>query len=663
MALSRINTLLATCGAIMFSASAAYTLPIDDFAVNQNLLVMNPSPFHASEAVNNPGSIGGTRKLQVDKVNGESVSFGVLQLPFKHLSLATFPSSRGLANVIWDKDISNSDTISNHGLGGFNLKPAGEDRFRMVLYFDHGDLDNATLQIKVFAAAPGTGHATISKLLNRTYNYEVVELLFNGFTQAGGGVNFASIGALQLTIIGGTATDLQITCLETSNGLTGTCGFATPTPTPTATNTNTPTSTPTNTPTATNTFTNTPTRTPTNTPTVTNTPTRTPIFTNTPTRTPTFTPTRTPTRTPTPIPPTATPTPTRTPTNTPTSTPTRTPTRTPTPVPPTSTPTPTRTPTRTPTNTHTFTHTPTRTPTRTNTPTRTPTFTHTSTHTPSPTPTNTPTHTPTSTHTPTPTITPTPGTCVPGQVPGDANLDCCVDQNDTDQFKIYFGSGAGIISGATWQQGDFNQDGDVDASDFLILQQNLGNGCATPTPSPTPAESPTFTPTPGDCLPIENSERRFEMDQAAKRQERLIIKALKSTYRILREKDDGKSKRIFTAIQKLLVVAHELQMDNWRLSWTGPAVDDNCPQSQACGAFLYTDIKQQYSTQATQLRKLMDDAIAIRQRIRKIYGRDVLGKVRKDKKYVKRAEIELQTALKLNSQVPNSTQNCKKTAP
>lgn len=180
---------------------------------------------------------------------------------------------------------------------------------------------------------------------------------------------------------------------------------------------------------------------------------------------------------------------------------------------------------------------------------------------------------------------------------------------------------------------------------------------ATGTVETTVTAEPTFTIT-TVCVPEDNSSRRTELDHTAKQQERVIVDALRGVGKALRDRDDRASRRILKQREKLLVTAHTLQLDNWKISWTGPKTDDNCPQSQACATFVYTSLKAQYKTQADQLRSLLDEAIKLRKQVRKLHGRDVLGALRKDRKYKKRADQEHQKALSVNNTVPETSKNC-----
>jgi hypothetical protein len=318
---------------------------------------------------------------------------------------------------------------------------------------------------------------------------------------------------------------------------------------------------------------------------------------------------------------TATPTPTRTVTSTPTVT--QTPTRTSTPL---VTATPTKTVTLTPTRTVTSTPTVTQTSTRTSTPlvTSTPTRTSTVTKTYTPTMTQTQTSTIANTNTPTNTAVFTP----------------------TNTFT---------------------------ATPTVIFTPT-----STPaidnTPTPIISNTPTLpvtggTPTPVDsnCKPVNNNERRALLDHAAKLQEKTIINALSQVKSIAdkaikdRKVSKGKIsslKKLVADINVLLKRVHQQQVDNWVLSWIGPKVDDECPQSASCKNFDYGNIKTTYLNNANAMKNAITEALGMRNSLRKILGNEVLGKVKKDASFVKKADTTYANALEQLKKVPASSRWC-----
>jgi hypothetical protein len=57
---------------------------------------------------------------------------------------------------------------------------------------------------------------------------------------------------------------------------------------------------------------------------------------------------------------------------------------------------------------------------------------------------------------------------------GDANLDGTVNAEDFTLFSQHLGQ-----SGMMWDDGDFNYDGTVNAEDFTLLSQNVGQSVVT----------------------------------------------------------------------------------------------------------------------------------------------------------------------------------------
>ena len=74
-------------------------------------------------------------------------------------------------------------------------------------------------------------------------------------------------------------------------------------------------------------------------------------------------------------------------------------------------------------------------------------------------------------------------------IAGDANVDGIV--NALDYNKV-IGS-LGMTSGAVWNDGDFDQDGDVDYADLSVLLSNFGRTFPPAPPAPAPSKSPDST--------------------------------------------------------------------------------------------------------------------------------------------------------------------------
>lgn len=81
-------------------------------------------------------------------------------------------------------------------------------------------------------------------------------------------------------------------------------------------------------------------------------------------------------------------------------------------------------------------------------------------------------------------------------LPGDATRDGKVDALDYVALKSHIG----MSSGATWAQGDFDCDGDVDRDDFLVLEANFRQSASGGAPAPpadgTGAPEADVTPSP-----------------------------------------------------------------------------------------------------------------------------------------------------------------------
>jgi hypothetical protein len=75
-------------------------------------------------------------------------------------------------------------------------------------------------------------------------------------------------------------------------------------------------------------------------------------------------------------------------------------------------------------------------------------------------------------------------------LPGDIDLDGDVDRTDASLFTPHFG----IVTGSTWNTGDFNDDEATNLDDLNLLQLNFG------TTAPSPSLAATAVPEPAGCL-------------------------------------------------------------------------------------------------------------------------------------------------------------------
>jgi hypothetical protein len=711
MKFTRKIILLAAALSAFFSTKISYAeILIDDFTGDLIITDFNTTAGPTVGGGAFASALGGNRAFLAEVSAGFKIDAGTAGGYYQHnASVLTF----GKSTITWDGD-SNS-TLNPVGLGGKNLKPNGEMGFRMAVPgVDTTGNNNVLITFTVYSSATNISKATVP-LINIFPNSEFV-VPFSSFTTfSGSGADFTNVGAIVLQIedTGSYAIDIALDFVKTSC-INPVC----PTPTATATNTFTASNTPTNTSTftASATSTNTP-ITPTATATKTNTPitpTATATNTNTSTNTP-ITPTATSTSTPTNTPVTPTSTSTATATNTSTFTASNTPTNT-----FTASITPTYTPgicVNVPGDadedccvTHkdqaiiyahfgltpatkrqgdlngngtvdaadlvTFTKlfvsdtcnvTPTPTPTTTFTNSSTPTITI------------TPSNTPTITFTPSITPTYTPGICT--DVIADGDLDCCVTNKDYDIWRAHMG-----LTPATKREGDYNGNGIVDAADYTLWRsRHVGEDCnvtpthtptatftktSTPTKTFTPTNTPKATLTPDlthtatptataeTCTPIDTSGDRVELDQAAKKQEKVIIDLVRAARKVIINKTDPDAIKLQQKATKILSVAHTTQLDNWRISWIGPKLSNNCPAAAACATFSYTSLKATYAKQANQLRKLFNDTLKLRAKIRKLYGETVLGDIAKDIKMTTKADDLLNNAIKLITKVPDTTKDC-----
>lgn len=181
-------------------AAPAGAVTIDSFTTNQATLT--DPPGGNSVATGGADIIGTRRGLWIKNLAGAgpssaSVAAGALSLSIT----ATTPDSRGEARLSWDGD-TNALVLSPTGLGNVNLATGNASGFRL-------DFTSSTvvaeIEITVYDDA-----ANFSRAVRRVpalAGAQSVSIPFAEFRVAGGtGADFASVGAIEMTVRGGEGT-------------------------------------------------------------------------------------------------------------------------------------------------------------------------------------------------------------------------------------------------------------------------------------------------------------------------------------------------------------------------------------------------------------------------------------------------------------------------
>lgn len=244
--------------------------------------------------------------------------------------------------------------------------------------------------------------------------------------------------------------------------------------------------------------------------------------------------------------------------------------------------------------------TPTRTPTATATPTRTPTPFPIPSCTPqrctSPSgqtylacscpPIITPTPTRTPTPSPTPTFTPTPiSSCGDGAVNANRGEQCddgnVISGDGCSALCLSEYCGDGVIQIASGEQCD---DGNTTAND------GCSSACAIETP-----------PGPNNCVEYDMTQTQFSIDQGVKKQEFFINQALKQLKHL------SPNARTSRYSKKTAKLAHETQLEGWRIAWSVPSTGELCDFDPTFCSFtnLNGTMVATYLDRTTKLHRIM----------------------------------------------------------
>ncbi len=199
---------------------------IDDFGTTTQTTSATTSVRTNSSAIAAPEAIGGERDffLQLSSATGmltldsNGVTPGVLE--FNASAVAS-----GRRMVSWDGIDGNGAVLNATGLGGFDLTDGGTARY--LEFLAGADHANGVLQIRVYSDATHWSLANVNLPDTGGAATSIIPLAFKSFVaQAGGGANFASIGAIEMEVTGGQAVDGQLELIQAYGPAIKTVNFA-----------------------------------------------------------------------------------------------------------------------------------------------------------------------------------------------------------------------------------------------------------------------------------------------------------------------------------------------------------------------------------------------------------------------------------------------------
>jgi uncharacterized repeat protein (TIGR01451 family) len=202
---------------------------IDDFESNQIAGAAPPLPSSDNSTKADPGVTGGERDLFVELTQGSDIYSSVSLISGGgFLRLASGSMVKGNAKVVWDGQDGSATSLNPTGLGGLDFTNFSGNTMTGIVLKVGADHSNCVVKLKVYtnagkwseftATVPETDGGAATQLL--TFN-------FNGTpsAQAGGGVDFSNVGAIELTFEGVTAVDGMVSMVGVIGLTTKTADF------------------------------------------------------------------------------------------------------------------------------------------------------------------------------------------------------------------------------------------------------------------------------------------------------------------------------------------------------------------------------------------------------------------------------------------------------
>lgn len=187
---------------------------IDDFESEQIASAAPPLPSSQDSTKYDSGVLGGERDMYVELTQGSDKYSSVSLISGGgYLRLASGTMVTGNAKVVWDGQDGDATAINPTGLGGLDFTKYNGNTMTGIVLSVGADHPNCVVKLRVYTAAgkwteftatvPETAGGAATK--NLTFSFDGVP---SG--SAGGGADFSNVGAVELTFVGVTAVDGQV---------------------------------------------------------------------------------------------------------------------------------------------------------------------------------------------------------------------------------------------------------------------------------------------------------------------------------------------------------------------------------------------------------------------------------------------------------------------
>jgi uncharacterized repeat protein (TIGR01451 family) len=202
---------------------------IDGFDSNQQAEAKPPVPSQNQSTQIDPTVMGNERDLFVELTAGTDIYSSVALISGGgYLRLNSDSMVTGNAKIVWDGQDNSATSINPTGLGGLDFTSFNGNTMTGIMLAVGADHPNCVVKLKVYSNAGKWTEftATVPETLGGAAT-QVFTFNFNGTPSntAGGGVDFSDIGAVELTFVGVTAVDAQVSLVGLIGMTTKTADF------------------------------------------------------------------------------------------------------------------------------------------------------------------------------------------------------------------------------------------------------------------------------------------------------------------------------------------------------------------------------------------------------------------------------------------------------
>ncbi len=199
-------------------ADGAIGRTIDEF---DSVQMVEASPPPNSAGVGSTKSdatvLGGERDFLVEITAGNDPFSSVSLISAGGLlRLASGAMVTGNAKIVWDGTDGSANTINYTGLGGLDFTHDGANTMTGIRLSVGADHPNSIVKLRIYSDATHWSEftTTVPESAGGAIDKQAIFDFANPTSTGGGGANFAQVGAIELTFVGVSAVDAQISVAE-----------------------------------------------------------------------------------------------------------------------------------------------------------------------------------------------------------------------------------------------------------------------------------------------------------------------------------------------------------------------------------------------------------------------------------------------------------------